>query len=83
MEEPIIEKHPHENGIEYMLVYGEKILGSVVPMDKPVPNQRRRWRAVVGQRNVGVFTSNDGRLCAMRAVRHFSRHLWVGKPIEN
>ena len=81
--EPMIEKWPHPLGTEYCLVFGDKILGSVVPMDKPALNQRQRWRALVNHRIVGVFTGADGRLCAMRAVRHFAKHLWCGVAVHH
>ena len=81
MTEPEIQKWPHPFGTEYCLVLGDKILGSVIPMDKPALNQRQRWRALVGHRIVGVFTGADGRLCAMRAVRHFAKHLWCGERV--
>jgi hypothetical protein len=73
MDEPLIEKWPHPLGVEYVLSLGDKILGSVVPMDKYEPNKLRRWKALVGQRTVGIFSSKDGRFAAMRVVRHFSK----------
>ena len=73
MDEPFIEKWPHPLGVENVLSLGDKILGSVVPMDKQEPNKLRRWRALVGQRTVGIFSSKDGRLKAMRVVQHFSK----------
>ena len=78
-EPPIIEKWPHPLGIEYALVHGEKILGSVLPV-AALPKDgktRKRWRAVVLQREIGIFTGSDGRLVAMRAVQHFAKHLWA------
>jgi len=79
--EPTIEKWPHPHGTEYAWVHGDKILGSVVPLGAPAGDgkTRRKWRAMVLQREVGVFTGNDGRIKAMRAVRHFAKHLWVNQ----
>lgn len=73
MDEPLIEKWPHALGVEYVLTLGDKVLGSVTPIDRQEPNKLRRWRATVGQRTVGIFSSKDGRLCAMRAVKYFSK----------
>ena len=81
--EPFIEKWDHPYGTEYCLVFNDKILGSVVPMDKQELNKLRRWRALVNHRIVGVFTGADGRLCAMRAVRHFAKHLWCGGTVHH
>ena len=79
--EPEIQKWPHPLGTEYCLVFGDKILGSVVPMNKQELNKLRRWKALVNHRNVGVFTGADGKLCAMRCVRHFAKHLWCGERV--
>jgi hypothetical protein len=76
--QPTIEKWSHPHGTEYAWVLGDRVLGSVVPMSSPVINQRQKWMALVGQRNVAVFTSKDGRLVAMQYVKHFTKHLWCG-----
>ena len=80
MTEPEIQKWPHPLGTEYAWTFGDKILGSVVPMGAAATDgkTRKRWRAVVLQREIGIFTGSDGRLVAMRAVQHFSKHLWAG-----
>jgi hypothetical protein len=77
MIEPVIEKWPHPQGIEYAWVWGEKILGSVIPVEVPDNDKKpKKWKAIANQRVVGVFTGVDGRLVAMRAVQHFTKHIW-------
>ncbi len=78
MMEPRIEKFPHPLGQEYAWVHGDRVLGSVTPVRaQEHAKAPKLWRAVAGQRVVGLFTGNDGRLAAMRAVQHFSKHLWA------
>ena len=79
--QPTIEKLPHPHGIEYAWMLGDRVLGSVVPMNSPVTNQRQKWMALVGQKNIAVFTSKEGRLVAMRCVKHFTKHLWCGVQV--
>jgi hypothetical protein len=80
MNEPTIEKWPHPLGIEYALVHGEKILGSVIPVGAAATDGKtpKRWKALVLHREVGIFSGKRGRLVAMRAVQHFAKHLWAG-----
>ncbi len=73
--EPRIEKYPHPHGVEYAWVIGDRVLGSVMPAGAQEHDKARKlWRAIAGQRVVGLFTGKNGRLAAMRAVQHFTRH---------
>ena len=77
--EPRIEKYPHPLGVIYAWVHDDRVLGSVTPYrDQAHPKAPKAWRATVGQREVGVFVGKRGRVLAMRAVQHFSKHLWYG-----
>ena len=74
--EPEVERYSHQFGHEYAWVYQGKILGTVAPIRKGQPT---KWRAMVNSRVVGVYTGANGRVVAMQAVRHFSKHMWVNQ----
>ena len=76
-DEPAIEKWPHPQGIEYAWVIGDRILGTVAPHGpEPGPKQPKRWRARVGRWTIGIYAGKRGRIAAVRAVKHFTKHLW-------
>ncbi len=78
MIEPVIEKWPHPQGIEYAWVWGEKILGSVIPVEVPNNDKKpKKWKAIAGQKVVGIFNGQDGRLKAMRTIQYLTEHIWL------
>jgi hypothetical protein len=78
MIESKVEKRPSPHGgKEFHIECNGVVVGSVLPYGDPPTDgkTRKKWKAIVNGVLHGIYTGQQGRIIAIRSVKHLSKHL--------
>jgi hypothetical protein len=78
MTESKVEKRPSPHGgREFHISCNGVVVGSVLPYGDPPTDgkTRKKWKAIVDGVLHGIYTGQQGRIIAIRVVKHMSKHL--------